>query len=198
MLKIIHRVNKIKDLKKIPSQYGVEVDLRAYGKKIILNHEAFKDGEDFETYMASYSHSFIVLNVKESGIEDRIINIMEKREIKNYFLLDLEFPYIYKSSKNGFKKIAIRYSEKEPINAVLQFKNSFEWVWIDTNTRLPLNGKVAKILKNFNTCLVCPERWNRPLDIANYAQKMKNLNFKPTAVMTSLKYVKEWEKFYPT
>ena len=33
---IIHRVNKIKKLKKIPTTYGVEIDIRSLKSKLIL------------------------------------------------------------------------------------------------------------------------------------------------------------------
>ena len=36
---IIHRVNKIKDLKLLPKKFGVEIDIRTVGSKLILNHE---------------------------------------------------------------------------------------------------------------------------------------------------------------
>ena len=42
---IIHRINSIKKLKKIPKNFGVEIDLRVYQSKIILNHEPFKSGD---------------------------------------------------------------------------------------------------------------------------------------------------------
>ena len=35
---IIHRVNKIKDLIKIPKIYGAEIDVRSYGSKLILKN----------------------------------------------------------------------------------------------------------------------------------------------------------------
>ena len=38
---IAHRINKIDELKTIPSQYGVEIDLRPQNDKIILEHDAF-------------------------------------------------------------------------------------------------------------------------------------------------------------
>ena len=44
---IIHRVNSIKKLRKIPNNFGVEIDLRVYQSKIILNHEPFKSGDTF-------------------------------------------------------------------------------------------------------------------------------------------------------
>ena len=36
---IIHRVNKIKKLKKIPTTYGVEIDIRSFKSKLILSHD---------------------------------------------------------------------------------------------------------------------------------------------------------------
>ena len=38
---IIHRINKIKDLKSLPKKFGVEIDIRTMGSKLILNHEPF-------------------------------------------------------------------------------------------------------------------------------------------------------------
>jgi hypothetical protein len=49
MLKIIHRVNKIGDLKKISQEFGVEVDIRTYNNQLVLNHEPFEDGYSLES-----------------------------------------------------------------------------------------------------------------------------------------------------
>ena len=65
-------------------------------------------------------------------------------------------------------------------------------MWIDTVSKLPLNKKNLKVIKKFKSCLVCPERWGRPNEINKYKQQMKNLKFKPDAVMTSLKYAYSW------
>ena len=39
---IIHRVNKIKFLKSIPKNFGVEIDVRSFNSELILNHEPKK------------------------------------------------------------------------------------------------------------------------------------------------------------
>jgi hypothetical protein len=44
---IIHRINKIVELKKIPRNFGCEIDLRTDGSNIVLNHEPFKKGDFF-------------------------------------------------------------------------------------------------------------------------------------------------------
>ena len=48
------------------------------------------------------------------------------------------------------------------------------------------------IVKKFKSCVVCPERWGRPSDIEKFKIKMNYLNFKPNAVMTSLKCSQKW------
>ena len=106
--------------------------------------------------------------------------------------MDVEFPYIFKSIKTKQKNIAIRFSEKESIDNAKYVVDKFKWIWIDTLTKLPLKKKDINVLKKFKTCLVCPERWGRPKDIEIYKKKMKRLNFKPDAVMTSLKHVNDW------
>ncbi|MBL4694342.1 hypothetical protein JKY72_03145 [Candidatus Gracilibacteria bacterium] len=192
MIKVVHRVNRIDELKKIPEEFGVEVDLRAENGRIILNHEAFEGGDDFEEYMGFYKHSLLVLNIKESGIEDKVIEIVKKNGVENYFLLDVEFPYIFRSAQEGFRNIALRYSEKEPIENVKVFEDKFDWIWIDTNTKLPLDSEIVSVLQKYKTCLVCPERWGRPEDIHQYKELMKKLNFQPTAVMTAFDCLDSW------
>ena len=67
-----------------------------------------------------------------------------------------------------------------------------DWVWIDTNTRLPLDENNMSVLNRFKKCLVCPERWGRPFDIEKYKETMIDLNFNVDAVMTGNKYAKIW------
>ena len=192
MLKIIHRVNTTESLIQIPTKYGVEVDVRAYRNKLVLNHDPFKTGDSLEDYLKHFSHSCIILNIKEAGIEDAALEYMRKYKIKKYFLLDVEFPYLYKAARQGIKNIAVRFSEDEPIQQALRYKNLVDWVWIDCNTRLPLTSSSVEKLKGFKTCLVSPERWGRPNDIVKYQDKMNKLNFQPDAIMTEYAYIKLW------
>ena len=191
---IIHRINTVEQLKTIPTEYGVEIDLRSKDDRIIMHHDPFKGGTDFDEYLKFYHHGLLVLNIKEAGIEAEVISRMVKYNIKNYFLLDVEFPYIYRASRQGIRSIAMRYSEDESIESVLKYKGKVDWVWIDTNTQLPLDPKSIEQLKGFKTCLVCPERWGHPHDIEPYAHKMKALGFRPDAIMTSLDGLIHWNK----
>lgn len=193
MLIIVHRINKTEVLKTIPKEFGVEIDIRAYRDRLILNHEPFESGDDLEDYLKHYQHSFIIFNIKEAGIEKRVTELAKKYNVKKYFLLDVEPYWIHHATEGGFKNIAIRYSENEPIEMALKYKNKANWLWIDIPTKLPLSQKIVKQMKGYKTCLVCPERWGRPLEIPRYINKIRKLNFNLDAVMTSLKYVPIWQ-----
>lgn len=198
---IRHKINTIEELAKVPIKYGVEIDIRGYGDKMLLTHDPISDSnkyDELEDFLKEYKHAFIIFNTKEAGYEQRIIELAKKYNIENYFLLDVEFPYLYRATrKEGVRKIAVRYSEAEPIEAVhAQVKDGrplLDWVWIDTNTILPLDTEIVGKLKGFKTCLVCPERWGRAQDIPKYIEHLKRLNFKLDAVMTGEKYVPLWE-----
>lgn len=189
---VVHRVNSIEALARVPTDLGVEIDLRADRSRIILHHEPFAAGEDFDRWLDRFAHGLLVLNIKEVGIEDEVLRRVRARGISRCFLLDVEFPYLYRASRAGERAIAVRYSEDEPIELLAHYRSRVDWVWIDTNTRLPLDASVVAALNGLNTCLVCPERWGRPGDIPAYQEQMGRLGFVPTAVMTALSHVPQW------
>jgi hypothetical protein len=137
----------------------------------------------------------LVLNIKEAGIETEVLRRVRDRGIAGFFLLDVEFPYLYRASRSGERAIAVRYSEDEPIELVDQYRSRVDWVWIDTNTRLPLDAGIIARLAPLKTCLVCPERWHRADDIKPYQSQMSALGFMPTAVMTSMQYAEAWDRW---
>jgi len=190
---IIHRVNTINELRDIPKEYGTEIDIRACGSNLILNHEPFQSGELFGDYLDKYTHGTLILNIKEAGIEDEVLRqVRLHHQIKSYFLLDVEFPYLYRASRNGESSIAVRFSEDESIETVEKYVDMVDWIWIDTNTKLPIDENNIPTLNKFKKCLVCPERWGRPSDIEKYKKILYNLNFNLDAVMTGKKYAKIW------
>ncbi|TSC67020.1 MAG: hypothetical protein G01um101466_819, partial [Parcubacteria group bacterium Gr01-1014_66] len=145
MLIIQHRVNTISELQDVPSRYGVEFDVRHDNRTnhLYLNHDP-GEGDDLEEYLKNFHHAFGIFNIKETGTEDRCIELAAQYKIpkSNYFFLDVEHPYIYKASRKGVREIAIRFSEDEPIEQAMLYKDKVDWVWIDTNTMLPLDEEI--------------------------------------------------------
>ena len=191
---VAHRINLINELLEVPVKYGCEIDIRSQDSKLILNHEPYLSGDSLVDYLDNYKHGLLVLNIKEAGIENDVLQLVRERNIPSFFLLDLEFPYLYRASRLGERAIAVRFSEDEPIELVYNYNELVDWVWVDTITQLPLGTKNIQVLSSMKTCIVCPERWGRPNDIMPYRQSMKSLGFSPNAVMTNLKNTHLWEQ----
>ncbi|MDA0323520.1 MAG: hypothetical protein O2923_12515 [Verrucomicrobia bacterium] len=189
---VVHRANTVAELEAVPPDYGAEIDIRVQGRELILHHEPYQTGERLSDYLDHYRHGLLVLNIKSDGIEDDVVEMVQQRGIARYFLLDVEFPYISRSSRRAKTDAAIRYSEDEDIATVKNFIGKAEWVWIDCVTHLPLTATIVEDLKPFKTCLVCPERWGRPGDIPVYQEQMRSLGFEPDAVMTAIGYAPAW------
>ena len=92
MIIIKHRVNNLESLKKTPNKYGVEIDLRSENKKIFLSHDPFTKGPLFENWLKNFNHKIIVLNVKEEGLEVKILDLLKKKKLIISFFMIRHFP----------------------------------------------------------------------------------------------------------
>lgn len=159
MILIAHRCNLIKELRSTPIEYGVEVDIRTSNGRLIIHHDPFEKGVDFEDWLRFYQHRTLILNVKEEGLEPRLIELMGQYNIQDYFFLDQSFPSLIKWSNLGQRKCAVRVSEFESIETALTLAGKIDWVWVDYFTHFPLVASDAGLLleKGFKLCVVSPE-----------------------------------------
>ena len=183
MIIIHHRINKISELKN--NLYSeVELDLRYSKSDIILHHDPFTSGEKFEDFLKVHRLRFLILNIKSEGIEEEVLRLVKKYKVKDYFFLDTSIPFMVKYLKKEWTKFAVRFSEYEPIEMALKFKNKVDWVWVDCFHNLPLNEKsYLKLKKYFKICLVSPELQGHPLSmIEDFKKQIRG--FKIDAVCT--------------
>lgn len=197
MIKIQHRVNSLKKLKSLDKNFGVEIDIRTLNNKLILNHEHSKKGILLSSYLKKFNHKFLILNVKEEGIESLILNYLKKYKIKNYFLLDVTVPKIFQFVKSKKKlDLCLRISKFEKLSNLNFFHKKISWVWIDTfDNEIPLKIKDLKYYsKRFKLCLVSPElvKTNN-INLIKFIKFNRNkLNFF-SAVCS--KKINNWKKF---
>lgn len=169
---ILHRVNTAEELKRAPTRYGVELDLRDRGNRLILQHDPFSDGEDFEEYLRHYRHGTLIANVKSERIEERVLSCLKQAAIEDYFFLDCSFPMLRELVNLGEHQIAARFSEFEPIEGPMSLAGQVEWIWLDCFTKMPLTPDSYQQLKpHFKLCLVSPELQGHDLSsIPKYAK----------------------------
>ena len=153
-----HRVNTVADLERVPTHFGIEFDLRSDGDRVIVTHDPFTDGPAIEEYFPRVGPRPCIFNVKCEGIEARVIDLAKKHGIDDFFFLDCSVSAAMKLWRAGETRLAVRYSEVEPAEAVLAWKDRARWVWVDCFTRFPVEEPAwSSIAASFRVCLVSPE-----------------------------------------
>jgi hypothetical protein len=172
-----HRVNTSAHLARVPVDRGVEVDLRDYDGAIRLAHDPFTGGEPLEAFLDQYRHASIIFNTKSDGLEERVIAMARARGIEDWWFLDLANPTLVRLARAGERRLAVRYSEFEPIESALAFAGLAEWVWVDCFTHLPITPEVYGLLRShFKICLVSPELQKHPRsEIQRYRELLRDM-----------------------
>ena len=168
---ILHRRNTIDQLISTPNNYGVEIDIRSFKDELIIQHDPFLKGENFKNWIKFYNHGTLILNIKEEGLEQKILMILKENNINSFFFLDQSIPMVLDTIRKGENRIALRVSEYESFENVIKLKENIKWIWIDMFTEFPLSLEEYKELKKtkLKLCLVSPE-----LQLLNN-QKISNL-----------------------
>lgn len=189
MILIAHRRNTLEQLAATPVELGVEVDIRSQGSRLVIHHDPFvADALDFEEWIAAYRHGTLILNVKEEGLEDRLLASMAERGLEDFFFLDQSFPFLVRTSRRGERRCAVRVSEFETVETALSLAGKVDWVWVDCFTRFPLDRQQADRLHEagMKLCLVSPELQGRtdPAEIAEMRALLKREGIVAEAVCT--------------
>lgn len=195
---IRHRVNTVKELLEVPRHFGIEVDLRDQNGRIILQHEPFLGGEDFKEYLRHYQHGTLILNIKSERIESKVLELLREFKIETYFFLDSSFPMIHQLTREGERRIAVRFSEYEGLDTVLAMAGKASWVWVDCFTNFPLSRPIEEQLhkSGYRLCLVSPDLVGRPADIKNFQDKLAKEKIQWDAVCCKKESVTLWEGFF--
>lgn len=193
---IAHRIHTIEELQTLSPEWGVEIDLRDRGERLILQHDPFADGLDFEEYLPHFRHSTLILNVKAERVEYRVLELLKKFKVSDYFFLDSSFPMIVKLIGEGEKNIALRFSEFESLETVLAMRGKARWVWVDCFTKLPLDRKSYDLLKEagFKLCLASPDLLGRPEEIPATRDYLAREKIELDAICTKHHQIPLWER----
>ena len=193
---ITHRKNTLEGLLGVPTKYGVEIDIRSSAGQLVLHHDPFENGELLDNWLSFYNHGTLILNVKEEGLEPRLIALMNKHKIERYFFLDQSFPFLLKFWRQCKGRSAVRVSEYESINTALSLAGKVKWVWVDCFSKFPLLEDDYQLLvqAGFKICVVSPELQGIVGDkkIIKFCEEIRLHSFKLDAVCT--KFPQIWER----
>lgn len=191
---IAHRVNSSDYANSLSKEYGIEFDIRDSNGSIIVTHDPFTQGEEFEFFLSRISKRFLIVNIKSEGIEIKALELLKKYGFENFFLLDCSFPAIVKLSKIGEKRIALRFSEYENFTNVVDNKDKITWVWVDCFTYFPLTKKIEELIHahGLKICIVSPELQGQPELISIYKKYINDKNILIDAICTKEYNISKW------
>ncbi len=187
MLIIEHRINNIIKLSRVPFSHGVEMDIHAFGERLIVHHDARQDGERLDHWLKAFNHAIVIFNIKEEGIEEEVLIQAKLAGISNFFMLDISFPSMIRLAQSGERRIAVRVSEYEPIEQALRLASWVDWAWIDVFSSLPVGKTEVNLLRaaGLKLCLVSPElHKHSPDKIAEMKKQIKSEGIYFDAVCT--------------
>ena len=190
MIRICHRRNTRAELEATPAEFGVEVDIRSQGSELVIHHDPFEAGKMFTDWLQAYHHRLLILNVKEEGLEERLLAEMAAGGIEEFFFLDQSFPFLIRTANQGESRCAVRVSEYEAIDTALILAGRVDWIWVDCFTRFPLSRADGDRLREagFKLCLVSPELQGRsePAELAAMRRRIGELDSTIDAVCTKV------------
>jgi hypothetical protein len=179
-------------------QNGAEIDLRLQNGRIVLAHDPYADGEEFESWIANYDHNILILNTKEDGLEDQILEILKRNNLKEFFFLDQPFPTQNRCLSENIP-IAIRISDFEPVDVLRNLQP--EWIWLDN-----FSGNWENLFKSIvkvehklpKICLVSPELQNRIMEkeVPHIVELINRYKIDIAAICT--KFPENWRVYLDT
>lgn len=174
-----HRANTVEQLQAVPESLGVEFDLRSDGNRVIVTHDPFTEGPTIEEYFRHVGGRPCIFNVKCEGIEEYVMNAARGAGIEDYFFLDVSVPAAMGLARKGESRMAVRFSEVEPIEGVMAWQGRAKWVWVDCFTRYPLDAAACdRLASAFQLCIVSPElQKHPPEDCQRLRHSLRGLDF---------------------
>ena len=191
---IAHRIKSLNELVALEPSCPIEFDVRDSGGRILVTHDPFTTGDDFEDFALQLRGRFCIVNIKSEGIEWKVLEILRENNIHDFFLLDCSVPMMNKLEQAGERRFAVRFSEYESINSVLRWSGIAQWVWVDCFYTYILTEFIANQLRQagFQICLVSPELQGRPNDILRYIEHLRTNNIAVDAVCTKHHHFNTW------
>lgn len=153
-----HRVNTLEELEAVAPGLGIEFDLRSDGDRVIVTHDPFTSGPSIEEFFPRIGPRPCIFNVKCEGVEERVLAAARAADIREFFFLDCSVPAAVKLVRKGEDRLAVRWSEYEPVEGVLAWAHKARFCWVDCFTTYPGDAATWRAVADaFSICLVSPE-----------------------------------------
>lgn len=144
--------------------FGTETDIRDYKGELVISHDiadetCIKVETFFKIYNSFNNKLPLALNIKADGLQYKLQELIEKFEIRNYFVFDMSVPDGLVYLKYGFNTFT-RQSEYEKNPS---FYNKSKGIWLDEFSTHWIDEDIIKFHLNNRKkiCIVSPDLHKR-------------------------------------
>lgn len=113
--------------------FGMETDIRDYGGRLVISHDPADAGSLpaenlFALYQKYTQAGTLALNVKADGIQKLLYGLLEKYNIRQYFVFDMSVPeqVLYRQTGMNY------YTRHSEIESVCTLYDRAVGVWLDS------------------------------------------------------------------
>jgi hypothetical protein len=148
--------------------YGIETDVRDFNEELVISHDIpISVCYSFEEFLLLYvelSHNVeyppcLAINIKSDGLQNKVKSLLEKYQIKNYFLFDMSVPDTFGYIAKNLTTFS-RVSELEGNDTLNEISDG---IWLDQFYDSWYDGDfIIRLVEKYNkVCVVSPELHKR-------------------------------------
>ena len=144
--------------------FGTELDVRDYCGKLVVSHDMadstnLEFSKILEIYCEYDRNLCIAINIKADGLQGRLLSLLKKYNIENYFVFDMSIPDALGYLNNKMNMFT-RQSEFEETPSLY---DQADGVWMDEfNSHWITVREINRHLENGKSvCIVSPELHQR-------------------------------------
>ena len=198
---VAHRQNKLKNFKNLLKNKitGIELDLRSEGNKITICHDPFSNGLEFKKNIKKLKNFFLIIDIKSTGISEKVLQILKKNNIKFLFLNLIASEQIYLINKLHASNLFLRFSSIEQPDLTNKDLKKIKWIWFDFFNDKYITIKDYNYIKKHKKkiCLTSPDLIDGSLlKTLKYIKYLNKNNIKIDMICSKPKTLKLWKKFY--
>lgn len=146
------------------SSFGTETDVRDYRGELVISHDIANENcitvDRFLQVYSSYKNPLtLAFNIKADGLHQKLMGLLQKYKITNYFVFDMSVPNGLLYLKQNLR-VFTRQSEFEMQPS---FYESAQGVWLDEFNSHWITDAVIRdhINRKKQVCIVSPELHSR-------------------------------------
>lgn len=178
--------------------YGFESDLRDYKGQLVISHDIAGENSPFaesvfEMIKEINGNCYFAINIKADGLNKKLVSLLEKYEITNYFAFDMSVPQMVEYLDMKLR-IFTRQSELE--NKPVLYNESvgvwvdgflnYDWITQEVIDQHIMNGK--------QVCIVSPELHKK--EYKSFWQRLKLMDIDFTKIMLCTDLPEEANNFF--